>query len=295
MMRAGRYGAGATEDGGIPLSDGAGEVVAVGEDVTRFQVGDRVAASFHQAWIDGRATRAYVSAHLGGAIDGMLADHVVLAEQGLVHVPEHLSWEEAATLPCAGVTAWTALHGDVVVRPGDAVLVQGTGGLSMFALQLAKLEGARVLATTSTEAKADRLRALGADEVVLYTEQPKWDEAARAFTGGEGVDFVIEVGGPDTFATSLRAVRVGGRIEVIGALSGQGGSFDPATLVARGVTIDTIMVGSRAHFEALNRALSAHALRPVVDRVFAFDEVDDAFRYFADRRHFGKVVIAGAA
>jgi NADPH:quinone reductase-like Zn-dependent oxidoreductase len=280
------------QPGLVPLSDGAGEVVKTGANVTRFKEGDRVAATFHQAWIDGRINAQYASKHLGGSIDGMLADHVVLSEEGLVALPEHLTYEEAATLPCAGVTAWTALHGDVPVRPGDTVLVQGTGGLSISALQLAKLEGARVIATTSTEEKADRLRALGADEVVLYTEHPNWDEHARAFTDGEGVDFVIEVGGSDTFATSTQALRIGGRMVLIGALT-TGGSFDPAALIASGKSIEAIMVGNRAGFEALNRAIAQHELRPVIDTVFPFEQADDAFSYFNDRRHFGKVVIAG--
>jgi len=274
----------------VPLSDGAGEVVATGEGVTRFQAGDRVAGIFMQRWISGEITEEAAASALGGAIDGVLAEFVVFDQEGLVRVPEHLSWEEAACLPCAAVTAWNALFESGHLRPGDTVLTLGTGGVSIFALQLARLAGATVVATTGSDAKAERLRQLGAAEVINYRSTPEWAKAVRAATGGRGVDQVIEVGGAATLEQSLRAVRRGGLISFIGRVAGPG-EFNPNWIFLKSVRVQGIYVGSREMFEAMNRALAAGRLRPVVDRVFAFEEAREALRYLASGAHFGKISI----
>ncbi|MFW5924960.1 MAG: zinc-dependent alcohol dehydrogenase family protein [Myxococcota bacterium] len=275
----------------VPCSDGAGEVVAVGSDVTRVRVGDRVAGLFAQRWIDGEPTREKLRSTLGGPRDGMLAEKVTLHEEGLVHVPEHLSDEEAATLPCAAVTAWNALtiHGGVTA--GDAVLVQGTGGVSLFALQLARLVGARVIATSSRDDKLARAEALGAEAGINYRADPGWGKRARELTGGRGVDLVVEVGGADTLAQSLRAVRPGGTIAVIGVLSGVKTSLALTHVLMNVVRLQGIMVGSRASFESMNRAIAAHRMRPVVDHVYDFAEAPRAFEHLASGTQFGKLCI----
>ena len=216
----------------------------------------------------------------------------MLSEDALVRVPSQFSFEEAATLPCAAVTAWVALTGHRKVTAGDTVLTQGSGGVSVFALQLARLLGARVIATTSTAEKAERLKALGASEVINYTETPDWDEKARELTDGRGVDCVVEIGGPGTIAASLKALAVGGHVSLIGAsLSPSGTGLDPLLLTGRGITVGAISVGSRADFEAMNRAMALHRLRPVIDRTFPFAESKAAYHHFEGRGHFGKVVI----
>ncbi len=275
----------------IPLSDGAGEVEAVGPGVTRVKPGDRVAAIFMQGWLDGPPDDAKAATALGGAVDGMLAEKVCLNADGLVHFPDHLSFEEAATLPCAAVTAWHSLFDSGGLQPGHSVLVQGSGGVSIFALQFAKMAGARVIATTSGRGgKLDRLKALGADEVVNYTTTPDWDRPAREFTGGAGVDHVIEVGGAGTLPLSLKSVRRGGNIALIGVLSG-GGEIDPRFIFVKQVRIQGIYVGSRQMFQNMNQALAASGIRPVIDRVFPFDEVPGAMKYLESGAHFGKVCI----
>jgi NADPH:quinone reductase-like Zn-dependent oxidoreductase len=222
----------------------------------------------------------------------MLAEYAVLNEEALVLIPSHLSFEEAATLPCAAVTAWVALTGVRRVIAGDTVLTQGSGGVSVFALQFARVLGARVIATTSTAEKAERLKALEASEVINYTETPNWDERARELTDGRGVDCVVEIGGPATIAISLKALAVGGRVSLIGAsLSKSGAGLDPLVLTGRGITLGSISVGSRTDFEAMNRAIALHRLRPVIDRAFPFAEAKETYRHFEDRGHFGKVVI----
>ncbi|MCW5980431.1 MAG: NAD(P)-dependent alcohol dehydrogenase [Bryobacteraceae bacterium] len=273
----------------IPLSDGAGEVVAVGEGVTRAKPGDPVAGIFMQTWLNGEVTEAAGKSALGGAIDGMLAEQVVLHEDGLVVVPERLSWEEAACLPCAAVTAWNALMESGRLRPGDTVLTLGSGGVSLFALQFARLAGARVIATTGSDAKADRLRAMGAMAVINYKATPDWSRPVRELSGG-GVDHVVEVGGAGTLEQSLRAVRPGGTISFIGVVAG-GGNFNPNLIFAKSVRVQGIYVGSRAMFEAMNRAIVQANLRPVVDRVFPFEEAREAYRYLESGAHFGKVCI----
>jgi len=285
-------GRGPTKLGVVPLSDGAGEVAAIGEGVTRVKIGDRIAGCFHPRWFGGPIKPDYLTDRLGANIDGVLAGYAIFNEEAVVPLPSHLSFEEAATLPCAAVTAWVALTGHRRVTAGDTVLTQGSGGVSVFALQFAKVLGARVIATTSTAAKAERLKAVGASEVINYTETADWDEKARELTEGRGVDCVVEIGGPGTIAMSLGALAVGGHVSLIGAsLSPSGAGLDPLLLTGRGITVGSISVGSRTDFETMNRAIAMHRLRPVVDRTFPFAEAKAAYRHFEGRGHFGKVVI----
>lgn len=275
----------------VPLSDGAGEVASVGAGVTRFKVGDRVAAAFMQTWVAGKPTELAAKSALGGAIDGVLAEYVLFHEEGLVHIPNHLTFEEAATLPCAGVTAWHALFGESPLNAGESVLVLGTGGVSLFALQFARLAGARVIATSSSDEKLQRALALGASDGINYKTTPDWDKRVRELTGGEGVDCVVEVGGAGTLGKSLRSVRMGGQVSVIGVLSGGSGEVALFPILMKNIRVQGIYVGSRAMFEAMNRAVTLHQLRPVLDRVFSFDETADAFRHMESGAHFGKIVI----
>jgi NADPH:quinone reductase and related Zn-dependent oxidoreductases len=275
----------------IPLSDGVGEVVAVGEGVTRVKAGDRVAGIFMQKWIDGELTEGKAKSALGGAIEGLLAEYAVLDEGGVVHVPKHLPDEEGATLPCAAVTAWHALVTEGDVKAGDTVLIQGTGGVSLFALQFARLLGARVIATSSSDAKLQRVLELGASDGINYRSVPEWGNRARELTGGVGVDHVVEVGGAGTLGESLRAVRMGGRISLIGVLAGAGGQVNPTPILMKNVRVQGIFVGSRAMFEAMNGTIARHRLRPVVDRVFGFDEIREALRHMESGSHFGKIVL----
>lgn len=274
----------------IPCCDGAGEVVGVGEGVTRVKPGDRVAGIFFQIWISGELDESKAKSALGGAIDGVLAEYVLFHQDGLVRIPEHLSYEEAATLPCAAVTAWNGLITQGGLKPGDTVLVMGTGGVSIFALQFAKLAGARVIATSSSDEKLERVRQLGASDGINYKSVPDWDKKVLELTGRRGVDHVVEVGGVGTLAKSLRAVRMGGHISLIGVLSGVG-EANPLPAVMKNIRIQGIYVGSRDMFEAMNRAIAVHQLRPVVDRVFPFKETHEAYRYMESGAHFGKVVI----
>lgn len=286
-------GRGPTKPGVVPLSDGAGEVAAVGDGVTRVKPGDRVIGTFHPRWFGGPLSADYLTDRLGANLDGVLAQYAVFSEEALVQAPPHLSFEEAATLPCAAVTAWVALTGHRPVTAGDTVLTLGSGGVSVFALQFARLLGARVIATTSSPAKAERLRALGASDVINYRETPDWDVAVHALTDGRGVDCVVEIGGPGTIAQSLKALAVGGHVSLIGSsLSPSGTMLDPLLLGGRGISVGAISVGSRADFEAMNRAVALHRLRPVIDRSFPFAEARDAYRHFESRNHFGKVVIS---
>jgi NADPH:quinone reductase-like Zn-dependent oxidoreductase len=274
----------------IPLSDGAGEVVDVGEGVTRVKAGDRVAGIFMQKWLDGEVTEAKARSALGGGIDGILAELSVLDGDGVVGVPDHLTDEEAATLPCAAVTAWHALITEGGSKPGDTVLVQGTGGVSVFALQFARLAGARVIATSSSDDKLARASRLGASDGINYRKTPDWETRVGELTGGIGVDHVVEVGGAGTLPKSMRAVRPNGRISLIGVLSGRG-EVNPTPILMKNIRVQGIFVGSREMFEAMNRAIAVHQLRPVVDRVFPFREVPEALRYLESGAHFGKVVI----
>jgi NADPH:quinone reductase-like Zn-dependent oxidoreductase len=279
------------------VSDGAGEVIAVGEGVTRAKVGDRVAGAVFPHWIDGPFAWEY-AAQLGGSLDGMLTEMAVLSEEALVHIPDHLSFEEAATLPIAAVTAWNALTGSRPLQAGDTVLTLGSWGISLFALQLAKLFGARVIATTSSEEKAQRLKALGADEVLNYRTTPDWHVAVRELTGGQGVDQVIEVGGPGTIVQSIKSTRYSGEIALIGSLARDASMSETRVLtvlrsaIAGVVTLRSIAAGSRAQFLALNRAIAAHRLKPVINRVFPFDEAQAAYQYYQEAQPFGKVIIS---
>jgi NADPH:quinone reductase-like Zn-dependent oxidoreductase len=285
-------GRGPTKIGVVPLSDGAGEVAAIGEGVTRVKLGDRIAGCFHPRWFGGPIKPDYLTDRLGANLDGVLTEYAVFSEEAVVTLPSHLSFEEAATLPCAAVTAWVALTGHRRVTAGDTVLTQGSGGVSVFALQFARLLGARVIATTSTTEKAERLKALGASDVVNYTETSDWDAKVRELTDGRGVDCVVEIGGPGTIAMSLQTLAVGGHISLIGAsLSPSGSGLDPLLLTGRGITLGSLSVGSRADFEAMDRAIALHRLRPVIDRTFPFREAKQAYRHFEGRSHFGKVVI----
>ena len=286
-------GRGPTKRGVVPLSDGAGEVAAVGFGVTRSAVGDRVIGCFHPRWFGGPIKPDYLTDRLGANLDGMLAEYAIISEEAAVRMPSHLSFEEAATLPCAAVTAWVALTGHRRVTAGDIVLTQGSGGVSIFALQFARLLGAEVIATTSSAAKAERLKALGAAAVVNYTETPAWHEKVLELTEGRGTDCVVEIGGPETLTNSIKSLAVGGHISLIGSsLSRSGIMLDPLLLGGRGMTLGSISVGSRDDFEAMNRAIALHRLRPVIDRIFPFEEAPDAYRYFESRAHFGKVVIS---
>jgi len=275
----------------IPCSDGAGEVVAVGEGVSRVQPGDRVCAIFAQRWIAGEPSRERLRSTLGGPLDGTLAELAVFDQEGLVKFPEHLSDEEAATLPCAAVTAWSALVTEGDLKAGDTVLVLGTGGVSLFALQLAKILGARVIATSSRDDKLERVRELGADGLINYREVPEWGKRAKELTGGTGVDHVVEVGGAGTLQQSLQAVRFGGTISLIGNLSGTKTELLLTHIFMQRIRANGILVGHRESFEAMNRAIDLHRLRPIIDRVFPLEESPAAFRHMAAGEHFGKIVV----
>lgn len=275
----------------VPLSDGAGEVTAIGEGVTRFQVGDRVAAVFNQTWDGGEPNRERLRTTMGGPLDGMLTQKRALPEGGLVRVPDHLSFEQAATLPCAGVTAWSAIAKYGRLKPGESVLVQGTGGVSIFALQLAKLFGARVIVTSSSNEKLERAKKLGADETINYVENPDWHKEVRALTGKVGADHIVEVGGAGTLEKSLKAARIGGSVYVIGVLAGSSSPLSILPILMSSVRLQGITVGSRDDFEAMNAAIAHNRLEPVVDKVFAFDEAKAAFEHLAAAKHFGKVVV----
>ncbi len=273
-----------------PLSDGVGVVDAVGDGVSRVKVGDRVAGCFMQRWCDGELTDTKARSALGAGGQGMLAEFVVLDEDGVVPVPAHLTDAAAATLPCAGVTAWNALMEASKLRPSDTVLIQGTGGVSIFALQFARSIGAHVLPTSSSDDKLARVHAMGAMRGINYKTTAEWGDAVRARTGF-GVDQVVEVGGAGTLNQSLKAVKQGGRISLIGVLAGRG-EVNPLPILMRGIGVQGIFVGSRAMFENMNRAIDQHQIRPVVDRVFAFDEIRAALRHMESGAHFGKVCIA---
>ena len=275
----------------VPLSDGAGEVVEVGGAVRQWRPGDRVAGTFFQDWPGCEITEQTPKSALGGAIDGVLSEYVLFREGGLVRIPEHLSFEEGATLPCAAVTAWHAIYSAASVC-GDTILTMGTGGVSIFALLFARAAGMRVISTTGSEAKMERLHELGAAEIINYRSEPDWDKRVRELTGKRGVDLVVEVGGAGTLAKSLKAVRLGGHISLIGVLAGATGEVNPLPAVMKKVRIQGIYVGSREMFVAMNQALELHSIHPIVDRVFPFAQARDAYRYLKSGAHFGKVVIS---
>lgn len=275
----------------VPVSDGVGEVVEVGAGVTRVKVGDRVCPCFNQGWIAGEPDLERLTRTLGGPIDGTMADLMCLPEGGVVKAPAHLSDEEAATLPCAALTAWSALVTYEKLRPGSKVLVQGTGGVALFALQFAKLLGAHVTVISSSDAKLERAKALGADAAINYSTTPEWAKASRAITGGRGFDHIVELGGEKTLPQSLRCIRPGGTLSMIGVLSGSALAAPLGLVVTRQVRLQGITVGHRDGFEAMVRAVEQHRLKPVVDRVFAFEQLKEALAYLKSGAQFGKIVI----
>lgn len=277
----------------VPASDGAGDVVEVGAAVDGLRVGDRVLSTFFPDWIAGEVTDAVSARALGGTVDGVLAEEVVGPATGWVRMPAHLDYVEAATLTCAGVTAWHGLFGLDPLPPGGTVALLGTGGVSIWALQLAKAAGLRVVLTSSSDAKLERARALGADATVNYRTTPDWGAAIRALTDGHGVDRVLDIGGPDTVAHSIEAVRTGGTVAIIGRLTGGApAQFDPAALFGGAKRLAGLMVGSRAMTDDLARFVERRQLEPVIDRIFGFDDAKDAYRYLGQAGHIGKVVIA---
>lgn len=275
----------------IPFSDGAGEIVAVGENVTKWNIGDRVCSTVIAGWHEGEPSAEKSKTAIGaGAADGVLREYAVFEQDSVVRAPEHLSFEEAATLPCAAVTAWNALVVSGNVKQGDTVLTLGTGGVSIFAVQIAKHFGARVIATSSSDEKLEKVRKLGADDTVNYRTREDWDKAVLELTDGRGVDHVIEVGGTGTLTKSVKAVRVGGHIALIGALD-MAGEFNPVPVFMKGIRMQGIFVGSREMFEGLNAMITESKMKPVIDRVFEFTEAREALRYMESGSHFGKIVI----
>ena len=282
-------GRGAAE-GRVPTSDGAGEVIAIGPGVTQFAVGDRVASTFFADWPDGRRTRDAMASSRGGGVDGMLAEMIVSHEDGLVAIPDYLSYEEAATLPCAAVTAWRALFTDGGLQAGDTVLLEGTGGVSIFGLQLAAAAGARPIITSSSDAKLERARTLGAVGTVNYRTDPEWQDEVLVLTGGAGVDHVLDVVGQETLNRAISALAYDGHIAIIGGLSGRADAL-PLRPLPNGSSVTNIFVGSREDFEAMNEFLVEHQLRPVIDRVFPFEEAAAAYEYMESGAHLGKIVV----
>lgn len=278
-------------DNVIPLSDGAGEIVEAGPGVTRVKVGDRVAGCFFQRWYGGEAPADTHTSALGGGIDGMLAEYAMLEEDGVVKIPQHLSLEEGATLPCAAVTVWHAMVEHARLKAGDTILLQGTGGVSIFGLQFAHAMGIRAIITSSSDDKLARAKALGAAFGINYKTTPDWEKAAMQFTGGIGVDHVVEVGGAATLTRSFHAIRVGGRITLIGGLSGGASELNPGLIFSRRANVQGISVGSTQMFQATARAIEANKIKPVIDKVFAFTEAPAAYQHMASGAHFGKIVI----
>lgn len=275
----------------IPCSDGAGEVVSIGPGVSEWRSGDRVVCPFMPTWLDGGFTAYHSSQALGGAVNGLLCEYACIPATSLLRIPEHLSFEEAASLPCAAVTAWDALMVRGQLQPGESVLVLGTGGVSVFALQFAKMAGARILATTSSNAKAERLLELGADAVHNYKADPDWDQWALEQTNGVGVDKVVEIGGPETLNRSIKATRFGGHIALIGVLTGTAGDVQTVGILRKGIRLDGIYVGSRAMFAQMLAAITQAKMHPIIDRIYEFAEAPAAFQYMEGAQHFGKIVV----
>jgi NADPH:quinone reductase-like Zn-dependent oxidoreductase len=290
FVMKGQYPVG-SRDSIVPLSDGAGEIVAIGHGVTRFRVGDRVAGIFFQNWLSGRPPEKVASGALGGSLDGMLTHYATLSEEGVVHLPKSLSFEEGATLPCVGVTAWNGLFTRGRIQPGDYVLLEGTGGVSTFGLQLALAAGARPIITSSSDAKLERAKALGAFGTVNYKTTPDWEKPVLALTGGVGVQEVLEVGGKDTLPHALASIAPGGDIALIGGLGGFGGNIPALQLLDRNVNVSGIYVGSRENFEALNAFIDQHKVKPVIDKVFEFEDAPAAYELMESDQFLGKIVI----
>jgi NADPH:quinone reductase-like Zn-dependent oxidoreductase len=275
----------------VPVSDGAGEVIAVGQSVRRFKAGDRVATTFFEKWNSGAPTPAAVTTARGGDTPGVLSEMIVTHENGLVKIPDHLSFEEAATLPCAGVTAWNGLFKHGNLQPGQFVLLEGTGGVSVFGLQFAAAAGAKPVITSSSDAKLERAKSLGAIATVNYRTSPEWQKEVLVATGGAGVSHVLEIGGQDTLPKALASLGLGGHVALIGGLTGFGGAMEVDALTSRMGSMTSIYVGSREDFEAMNAFITQHKLKPIVDRVFGFEETPAAFEYLKGGSHFGKIVI----
>lgn len=275
----------------VPTSDGVGEIVAVGSGVTRFKVGDRVAGTFWQSWIGGGFDMTESIGQLGGSMDGMLQEYVCLDQEGVVSVPSHLTDEEASTLPCAALTVWQALVTEGHLQAGETVLLQGTGGVSLFGLQFAAMFGARSIVTSSSDAKLARAKALGATHTINYVKTRVWHPVVRELNGGRGIDHVVEVGGPDSFMQSLQAIRMGGQIHMIGYVGSKVGEINPLEILYRRAVVRGIPIGSRESFEHMNRAISLHKMRPVVDRIFPWTEARAALQYMREGKHFGKIVL----
>lgn len=274
----------------VPFSDGAGEVVAVGDAVTKWKVGDRVMPIFMQGWLDGEVEFKKSKTALGGDLDGCLRELGTFDERGMVKIPDHLSYEEASTLPCAAVTAYNALFVSGGLNSGETVLLQGTGGVSIFALQFASAVGAKTIITSSSDEKLQKAKALGADNLINYKETPDWDVKVAELTDRRGVDHVVEVGGAGTLQKSVSAVKMGGHIAVIGVLSGKG-DFNPTAILMKAVRLQGIFVGSREMFEQMNLLIEKHQIKPVIDRVFEFEKAKEALTYMESGAHFGKVVV----
>ncbi len=292
LMVQGGYGGRAGPLPLIPLSDGVGGVEAIGPGVTRVKAGDRVCPTFFQSWLSGPPSAEHFSRPLGGPLPGVMQELMLLPAEGVVHAPAHMTDAQAASLNCAGLTAWSAVATQADLKPGEVVLVQGTGGVSMFALQFAKLRGARVIATSSSGLKLEKARKLGADWTINYRETPEWGRRARELTGGRGVDLVVEVGGAGTLRESVRATRTGGTVAMIGVLSGASTEFNLAHVVMQNVRLQGVTVGSREMFEEMARAMSAHAVEPAVDeRVFAWTDLREALEAMPLGLHFGKTCL----
>lgn len=276
----------------IPFSDGAGEIVEVGEGVTKFKPGDRVADCFFQGWDSGPARPEKVAAtSMGSPLDGMLTEYIVLSENGIVRLPDHLSYEEGATLPCAALTAWSCFFRHTSLNPGDTALMLGTGGVSIFGLQFAKMAGARAIITSSSDEKLERAKELGADATVNYKTHENWAKEVKSATGGVGVDHVIEVGGVGTLEQSIRSSRMGGHISLVGVLAGPQAPVNLTLVLMQDIRIQGVFVGPRDAFETMNTAIAQHKMKPVIDKVFPFAEAQQALQYVASGSHFGKVVI----
>jgi NADPH:quinone reductase-like Zn-dependent oxidoreductase len=293
LMINGMYGRGAATSGDVitPFSDGCGLVEAVGEGVTRFKTGDRVATMFFQGWISGPPTLEKAQTALGFPIPGAGAELQTFSQEGLSKAPDFLTDREVATLPCAALTAWRALFEDAKLQPGETVVLQGTGGVSVFGLQFAHAAGYRTLITSSSDEKLQRAKALGADHLVNYKAEPAWSKPVREATGGKGADFIMEVGGGGTIQESMKAIRIAGHISIIGVVAGAGEPFNPAALIGNAAKLQGVFVGSRDMFEAMCRAIDQHRIRPVVDKVFPFTEARAAFAAMAAGEHFGKIVL----
>ena len=275
--------------GRTPNSDAAGEVVEVGSGVLRFEPGDRVMGTFFQRWIGGGISADAMASALGGALDGVLAEYVVLNENGLVAMPPHLTFQEASTLPCAALTAWHSLVEMGRLTAGETVLLLGTGGVSIMALQFAVMSGAKVIITSSSDEKLARAKAMGAWQTINYRTRPDWEKPVLDMTGGRGVDHVVEVGGAGTVERSVAAVRVGGTIAMIGVLTE--GTLNATALMRKSIRLQGIYVGSRSMFENMNKAIAAHEMRPVLDRIFPLEEARAAFHCMGEAGHFGKIVV----